>query len=456
MVDKKHNADMQTAPRRAQSVSRRSSRRALLVFFAQLQNPAKRITGALLISSAVAVLGSAAPAQAQVTLETAIQRAAEIDPNITALRQQVLSREIGIQEARDGYYPSLSIGADSNTTDASGPGLNITVSQVLYDWGLIRSNIATASQARVQAVADLKIGLEGLTLRVAEAFLDVEIAERKLELTQDYMNYADRLARQAEDRARAGLSDRGEVARAQLEIARARDQVMRLRSDRLLSLAQIEFLIGTQVSSVSRPPEIGFQSTFANRDKINSSVRLSPEYIAARSRVDEASAGIDRAKAARLPTIRLQAQGRKDLNGGRTRTSLGVSAGADLNASTLSGRAVQIATQDMTAAQSSLVAVERMMVNDAVTSLQRLQSLRANEAARRDQLGQAVLVLENYEEQFVGGLRELIDVLTTGRDLYDAQIDQVDTYDERKRTEYMAARDIGMLGTLILATGRSQ
>jgi adhesin transport system outer membrane protein len=421
-----------------------------------VRNRRARFSGALLIGSALILLAGATNSVAQVSLQTAIQRAAQVDPNITALRQQITSREIGIQEARDAYYPSLSIGADTNTTDANGPGLTVTISQVIYDWGLTRSNIATASQSRVQAVSDLKIALEGLTLRVAEAFLDVEIAEMKLRLTEDYMDYAGRIARQAEDRARAGLSDRGEVARAQLEIARARDQVMRLRADHMLSLAQIEFLIDSSVNSVTRPPEIGFQSTFANQDKITSSVRMSPEYISARSRVDEATAGVERAKASRLPTIRLQAQGRKDLNGGRTRTSLGVSAGTDLNAGTLSGRAVQIASQDLGAAQSSLVAIERMKVNDAVTSLKRLQSLRANESSRRDQLTQAVLVLENYEVQFIGGLRELIDVLTTGRDLYDARIDQVDTYDERKRTEYRAARDIGMLGTLIAATAPGQ
>ncbi|MCK5500478.1 MAG: hypothetical protein KAI82_04400, partial [Tritonibacter mobilis] len=77
--------------------------------------------------------------------------------------------------------------------------------------------------------------------------------------------------------------------------------------------------------------------------------------------------------------------------------------------------------------------------------------LRRTEAARKRQLVEAEKVLDTYEEQFIAGQRELVDLLSTGRDLYDAQIDVIETYDDRKRTEYQNARDLGVLGTLILS-----
>lgn len=396
------------------------------------------------------------PLLAQMPLSDAVRLATETDPNIAAQRQQVVSRTIGIKEARDAYYPSLSLSADTSTTDANGPGLTLTVSQVLFDWGLTQSKVRAASQARVQSVSDLKMSVEGVTLQVAEAFLDVETAEMKIGLTRQYMAYATRLAKQAEDRARAGLGDNGEVARARLEIARGRDQLARLRSDRDISLAQIAFLTGQPVDHVQHPPEIGYMAHYSSAAKILSAVRIAPDYISARSKVDEAEADVKTTKASRLPTIKLQAQGRKDLNGGRSQTALGISAAMDVNAGTFGGRAVQIATQDLKAAQSSLLAVERQLTNTAQTALKHLRALRANETAREQQLVQARRVLENYEIQFTAGKRELIDVLTTGRDLYDAQIDQVDTHDERKRTEYVAAHDLGVLGTLILASMGTQ
>ncbi|CAM9960911.1 MAG: hypothetical protein CMF72_23080 [Mameliella sp.] len=395
------------------------------------------------------------PALAQMSLKEAAQLAPELDPNVTALRQQVSSRTLGIKQARDGYYPSVSLSSDTSTTDANGPGISLTISQVLYDWGLIRSEIKAATQARVQAISDLKTSVEDLTLLVSETFLDVEIAQNKIQLTREYMAFANRLSTQAEVRARAGLGDNGEVARARLEVARAQDRMNSLVADRDMSLAQISFLTGRKTVAVLPPPAINYAQRYNSAAKIQSAVRIAPDYIAGRARAAEAEANVDRAKAARLPTIQLQAQGRTDLNGGRTSTALGLSAGVDLNAGGLGGRAIQVARADAAAAASSLRGIERQMTNTAQTALKHIATLRTAERSRAAQLEQAARVLANYEDQFVAGQRELIDVLTTGRDLYDARIDQVDTYEERKRTEYQAARDLGVLGTLILASSGS-
>ncbi|MCT4372809.1 TolC family protein [Yangia mangrovi] len=420
-----------------------------------------RLSGCLGLLSHIAACAALAlclapsPVAAQMSLTRALGLATELDPTVTAKRQVVASRTLGIQEARDAYYPSVNVSADSNTTDANGPGITLTISQVLYDWGLIRSQIKSATQARVRSISDLKMAVEALTLDVAEAFLDVEIADRKIALTNEYADYAGRLARQAEDRARAGLGDNGEVARARLEIARAEDRLATLRSDRALSLSQIGFLTGRDPRGVAAPPSLGYARRYGSMEQIRQAVRIAPDYVASQASAAEAEAEVQRTKAARLPTISLQAEGRTDLNGGRTRTALGIAAGVDLNASTVGGRSLQISQRDFAAAKYNLQGVERQLINVAQTSLQQLNALRATEAARAGQLEESRRVLDTYEEQFTAGQRDLIDVLTTGRDLYDAQIEQVETYEDRKRTEYEAAHDLGVLGTLILEASRT-
>jgi adhesin transport system outer membrane protein len=327
---------------------------------------------------------------------------------------------------------------------------------VLYDWGKIRGEIDAASQMRVRAVSDLKMAVEDMTLQVAQYFLEVEAIDLKLRQTRDYAAFARRIAQQAQDRSSAGLSDVGEVARARLEIARADDQLAQLTSNRAIALSQIAFLIGSESAAIVPPPALGFDRTYAQPAKIRSAVRIAPDYIAARARVAEADAEIEIAKASRLPTIKLQAQGRADLNGGRTRTALGVSAGVDLSSSGLGKRKIQAAELNLQAARSTLLSAERELTNTAQSAVQQLAILRNSEAARGGQLGEAKRVLDTYEQQFIGGQRELLDLLTTGRDLYDAQMDQIETYEERKLTEYQAARDLGVLGTLILAAAQTQ
>ncbi|ASM74943.1 MULTISPECIES: TolC family protein [Roseobacteraceae] len=422
-----------------------------------LTEQSSRIGGKIApLAALMLALVLALPAAAQISLQSAVLQATERDGNIGALRQTVASRSIDIQAARDGYYPSISISGDSSTTDSNGPGITLTVSQVLYDWGLIRSKINAASQVRVQAVSDLKMAVEGLSLQVAEFFIDIETIDLKISRTRAYTTFARRIAGQAQDRSSAGISDNGEVARARLEIARAEDQLAQLIANRSIALSQIEFLVGRQVGGVQSPPELGFASRYAQPEKIRSSVRIAPTYIAARAAADEAAAGVETAKASRLPTIKLQAQGRADLNGGRSRTAVGISTGVDLSSSGLGRRNVQSAELNLQAAKSTLGSVERDLINTASSARQQITILRTTERSRNQQLTEAQRVLDNYEQQFIGGQRELLDLLTTGRDLYDSQIDKIDTYDERKRTEYRAAHDLGVLGTLIISASTTQ
>ena len=124
----------------------------------------------------------------------------------------------------------------------------------------------------------------------------------------------------------------------------------------------------------------------------------------------------------------------------------------NLSSSGLGRREVQAAELELAAAQSTMSGVEKDLTNAATTALVSLEMLRRSEMSRAAQLTESQRVLDTYEQQFIGGQRELIDLLTTGRDLYDAEIEQIDSYDERKRTEYETARDLGVLGTLILSS----
>ena len=110
---------------------------------------------------------SATVATADLSLQRAVVIAAERDANVTAMRQRVASRNVDVESARDAYYPSFSLSGQSSTTDSDGPAITLTVSQILFDWGLIRNQIAAATQVRTQAVADLKMAVEDLTLQRA-------------------------------------------------------------------------------------------------------------------------------------------------------------------------------------------------------------------------------------------------------------------------------------------------
>lgn len=384
------------------------------------------------------------------SLPQAVRVATQQDATIRALQQDIARETTGIEVAKDGKRPQISIGGSTSSTTGDA-GLTLTLSQVLFDWGAVKSRIEAATQERAKVVATLKMAVEELSYQISELYIGLEVADMKLAKTQEYSAFAQRIAAQSEARVAGGLSDSAEIARARLEIARANERLTQLTSDRTIQLTQLEFLVGEPVAAPQLAPNLSFAERFASSSAAIAAVVLAPDYIIARAEVDIAASGISAAKAASRPKIALQAEARQELTGGRGRSAaVGLTAGVDLTTSGMRGRGVTMANQALESAKSRLNAVERMLQNNIRTYAQELRLLRTNEQSQQEQLDRAQEVLTAYEEQFIGGKRELIDILTTGRDLYEAQIAAIETFNARKITEYEAARSVGMLGSVLI------
>lgn len=393
-------------------------------------------------------------AAAQTRLVDAVLQAAETDPGVNALRQKVARASVDIEAVKDGRLPQFSLSADTATTSVDGPAITLSVSQLLYDWGKIEASIRSASQDRVAAIAAMKTGLEQLHLDVANFYIDVELLNQKLAHTSDYLTFAERIATSAEDRALAGSGDNAEYARTRLEVIRTQERINQLRAERDLAMQQLAFLTGRSVKKISPAPSLHFARRYRQSNELRAAVRFAPEYISAQAEVEKSKAEIDVARASRKPSIKLQAQLRSDIDRRETKSSLGVSTGVELGMGNLRGRQLEAARLTAEASKANLAGVSRNLTNAAQSAIQRISTLEASQIAQSRQLADADQVMENYEQQFIAGQRQLVDLLTTGRDQYDAQIDSIETYGDLKRTEYEAAYDLGVLGTLIIENSK--
>src|SRR5690606_14871638 len=145
---------------------------------------------------------------------------------------------------------------------------------------------------------------------------------------------ARRIATQSAARVEAGLSNAAEIARARLEIARADERMTQLQSERSITLTQIEFLVGRVIATPNLAPNLAFAQRFSTSSAAIAAVLLAPSYIIAKADVNIAESGIGIARAKSRPTLKLQAEARQELTGGRGRSSsIGITAGVDLNAS---------------------------------------------------------------------------------------------------------------------------
>lgn len=196
-------------------------------------------------------------------------------------------------------------------------GLNVTVSQLLTDWGLTKSRLNAAESERVKVVAQLKMEVENFTLDVAELYFDIHTAQRKLDRAMEYQKFAIRLADLSKERAEAGLANNSDVARAHLEISRAEDEVFQRKADVSIAKAELEFLIQQALADTPTPPRLNFAARFQSSSEVITAAVQAPDYLSAKADRDIARSEVDAARAARKPTIRLEATVREELSGGR-------------------------------------------------------------------------------------------------------------------------------------------
>lgn len=414
--------------------------------------------GAALLPSFIAMLVIVTPALvfAQDIRQAVILGTAR-DPGIAALRQKVARESSNIEIIKSARRPQVSVSGDTGGDESASLGLNVTVSQLLTDWGLTKSRLNAAESERVKVVAQLKMEVENFTLDVAELYFDIHTAQRKLDRAMEYQKFAIRLADLSKERAEAGLANNSDVARARLEISRAEDEVFQRKADVSIAKAELEFLIQQALADTPTPPRLNFAARFQSSSEVITAAVQAPDYLSAKADRDIARSEVDAARAARKPTIRLEATVREELSGGRGRSSAaGITAGVDLNSSSFRGTAIVAAEQNLRASEQTLQSVERKLQREVRFYVERLASLESLQQSLATQADQSQIVLDAYEEQFVAGQRDLNDLLLTGRDLFEAQTSVIDVSDQLLREEYAAFHSIGMLGPVLLESKRSQ
>jgi len=393
-----------------------------------------------------------------VPLEDAVRLAALRDPMVAALQQDVAQQETNIEIIKDGERPHFSvnvgraraIGSDQTQALQQNIGSEVVVSQMLFDWGKVSAQIEGANYDRVQIVSDLKKQIETVIFNISGLYLDAETAKAKLEATDEYRKNAIKLGDMTKERAQGGMGDLSETARANLELSRAEERHQAFESDREVAISQLDLLVGVQDISTQTVPDLDYGSRIDSAKAIDTSIKQAPDYLKAYAAMDSARTGIDVAKAATKPVLRVEAAGHPGFSGGGpTSGSVGLILGVDLGMSDLFGRQAQAAEQKYEGSRERLQGVVRDLKNQTQSYARQLKTLAASEASLKLQVDQARKVVVTYEEQFTAGLRNMTDLFTSIQELYSTELNWIDTGNQLRRTEYKAAQELGMQGTLL-------
>ncbi|MDF5910183.1 TolC family protein [Pseudomonas aeruginosa] len=327
---------------------------------------------------------------------------------------------------------------------------DLTASQMLYDWGRVTSKVDSASATQRKLSEAVLVARDDAALDIVETYLDVLASERPGGGGARNILRLDGIREMTQARGGDGYADRSELDRANLELSRAQEQLSLEKGNLQDARNQYAILVGQEPADLVEPEPMSLPRYLAASDMARV-IRESPLQRKALEDANVAEAEVREAKASLLPQLNLEASALRRRSAGiRKATRWYPCASAWTPSRGLSNfRRPTAAQQRLESAKWSADAMQRDIRRQLQNLFDNGDTLRWREQSLTQQVTESEQVGELYREQFEVGRRDVIDLLNVQRERFEAERQLINLRIERKRIEYRAAAQVGLLGPLL-------
>ncbi len=255
-----------------------------------------------------------------------LERQVEVSSQtVVAVEAQLRQARALVQEARAGYFPTVTVGLgftrarESATTSNGGTGAGRTFSTFqlpiefaweLDLWGRIRRTVESNRAGAEASAADVETARLSVRAEVATDYVQLRALDAEKALLDATAAAYARTLQLTRNRYAAGVASKGDVLQAETQLRTTEAQAIDLGVQRAQLEHAIATLVGRPASEVSIPVSplaatppgvpVGVPSELLERR---------PDVAAAERRVAAANAQIGVAQAAYFPTVTLGATG---------------------------------------------------------------------------------------------------------------------------------------------------
>jgi len=412
--------------------------------------------------------GQSAGAGDRLGLSEAVLAAAQWHPSVAEAIGNLYKQGEGINVARAGYYPQLSggirTGYDSGYGgDRNSQALNLSLKQMLYDFGKVDSAVDAAHAAATRAQANILLVVDDLARDTAYAWIETRRYEQLMVIAREQIRGVDDIAGMARQRSDMGASTRSDLVQAEsrVEAARATLEEYQAQYQRWRSiLAALLGRVSPPALAEEAPPELNQ----ACKRPANGDDRL-PAVLMALALRAQSQAELAQAKAEAYPTLSLQPQVNHYLdndydrdNHSLDRTQAGIY--LNLEVPIYQGGAISA---------RSRAAGHALSAADSAEDAARLQARRglAEAMAQTSGLGRRLNSLEArqvsiqearmlYGRQYLDlGTRPLLDLLNAEQEIYQSRFDLAGTRSDLLRLDVDCLYNTGGLRSAFGLEGRN-
>ncbi len=432
----------------------------------------------------VGVLGAAASASAE-TLADAIALAYQNNPTLQAQRATQRALDETYVQARTGWRPTLTLGAQAQWTESQTPLLGR-----LQDFngdgvpdssgraGSVRSNSGAAQLTFTQplwtggraaaavnaANADVLAGRENLRrveaqvlVSVIQAYADVRRDQEVLRIRQENVNVLTRQLQESQARFDVGEVTRTDVAQSQARLAQAQASLQSAQAQISISRATYATLVGQNPGELAPEPSLAYLLPSDPDQAYQTAEQFNPQLRAQQFAEQASRARVAGARAERMPQVSAQISVAQrgvvdpfepEDRFGRAYTAT-INASVPLFSGGLTSSRVRQAVERNTADRITVEGVRRNVLQGVTQFWSQLIAARATIASSEEQVRAARIAAEGTRQEQQVGLRTTIDVLNAEQELRQAELNAVSS----RRDEYVAAANV--LATMGRLEGRN-
>jgi outer membrane protein len=432
----------------------------------------KDFTGAAAAVLLMALVGPA-PALAD-TIEAALVRAYQGNPQLNAQRAQVRSTDENVPQALSGYRPKVAITAsagyqylDSLSTQGTTPntfedhGANaprsagITATQTLYN-GNQTANKTRAAESQVSGAREaLRVLEQGVLLNAATIYMDYLRDAAIVEVQKSNTRVLEQTLKQTQDRFNVGEVTRTDVAQSEAQLAAGRTQQLQAESNLTTTRSNFRRIIGNEPEALAPGSPVDRFLPATLPSAVELSLTDNPNVTAAMFGIDVNFLQVKVNEGALLPTLTAQVavqQSYEQLL--TTYRSFGASAIAQLTIPVYQGGAeyslIRQSKENLAQQRLVLEQTRDQTRANTVTAWGQLVAGKAQVASAQSQVTASEIALNGVREEAKAGQRTTLDVLNAQQALVNARVALVTAQHDRVVASYSVLNAVGRLSPIVL------
>lgn len=432
------------------------------------EGPARDIT---LLNGPIEPKPQSAEAAQGMNMALAVRQAVLTHPSLRNARGVLEQANEGITQAQAGYYPQINGGLVTSarsydTSDDRGRHsyqAEVEVSQMLYDFGKVKSDVSRAQYQSDVARAKVLVAMDELARSAAQAWIEIHRQQALEHAALEQLEQVEKLSQLVAEREQLGASNRSDLVQAQARVdaarvdlltAQAQERRWQMTLQNLTAQQQLPQISGEPLSvlegACGRSLSKGVSAEASGNTAPHATASLnrlqptmddfaffaqSAAVNVAQAEIEVARASLEQARAEQKPTLFLNAQVNQGLTSNSRR--IGQSgpeavAGVNFTAPLYQGGRIQSQNR---AAEYALTSAIAALDQVRLTATQELQAATIEWLEHTQRVKVQEQRIENlkttrelYRQQYLQlGTRTLLDLLNAEQEYHSARSAEVDS-----------------------------